>query len=120
MARLFKPSVVSVLSVPGRHSGRRSTVSVAVLRYNGQEFLVSAYGNTDWSRNLRAAGSARLTRKSRTEEVTTEEVPSADVPPLLEEYLRQFGKLPTVAKTFAALPNAADHPTFRITSSKRL
>jgi deazaflavin-dependent oxidoreductase (nitroreductase family) len=118
MARLFKPSVVSVLSVPGRRTGQRSTVSVAVLSHNGEEYLVSAYGNTDWSRNLRAAGTARLTRKRRTEEVTTEEVPVQDVQPLLDEYLRQFGQLPTVAKTFAALPNAADHPTFRITSTR--
>jgi deazaflavin-dependent oxidoreductase (nitroreductase family) len=117
LARLFKPSVVSVLSVPGRRSGQRSTVSVAVLSYGGQEYLVSAYGNTDWSRNLRVAGTARLTRKGRTKEVTTEEVPPEDRPPLIEEYLRQFGKLPTVAKTFAALPKATDHPTFRITGS---
>jgi deazaflavin-dependent oxidoreductase (nitroreductase family) len=118
MARLFKPSVVSVLSVPGRRTGQRSTVSVAVLRHNGEEYLVSAYGNTDWSRNLRAAGTARLTRKGHTDEVTTEEMPTQDVQPLLDEYLRQFGQLPTVAKTFAALPNAGDHPTFRITGTK--
>ncbi len=117
MARLFRPSVVSVLSVPGRRTGQRSTVSVAVLSYDGEEYLVSAYGNTDWSRNLRAAGKATLTRKGRTEEVTTEEVPTGDVQPLLDEYLRQFGKLPTVAKTFAALPNTSDHPTFRITGT---
>lgn len=113
IARLIKPSVVSVLSVPGRRTGQRSTVSVAVLRHNGAEYLVSAYGNTDWSRNLRAAGAARLTRQGR-----TEEVPTQDVQPLLDEYLRHFGRLPTVAKTFAALPNAADHPTFQITSTK--
>ena len=117
MARLFKPEIVSVLSVPGRHSGATTSVSVAVLHHHQEDYLLSAYGNTDWSRNLRAAGTAQLTHKGHTENITTEEVPVTDVPPLMEEYLHAFGNLPNVAKTFAALPSATDHPTFRITST---
>jgi deazaflavin-dependent oxidoreductase (nitroreductase family) len=117
MARLFKPKIVQVLSVPGRRSGEWRTVSVAVLTHRGQDFLLSAYGQTDWSRNLRAAGRARLSRRGRTDEITVEEVPTDDVPPLIDEYLRQFGKLPNVAKTFAALPHPSDHSAFRITSA---
>ena len=118
LARLFKPAIVRVLSVPGRRSGEWRTVSLAVLTHNGQEFLVSAYGQTDWSRNLRASGRARLSRRGRTEEITVDEVPADDVSPLIDEYLRQFGKLPNVAKTFAALPRPTDHSAFRITSAR--
>jgi deazaflavin-dependent oxidoreductase (nitroreductase family) len=117
MARLFKPQVVSLLRVRGRRSGEWRSAAVAVLTVGGHDFLMSAYGQTEWSRNLRAAGTAQLTRRRRTETITVEEVPAEDVPALMTEYLRQFGKLPTVGKTFDALPDAADHPTFRITSA---
>jgi deazaflavin-dependent oxidoreductase (nitroreductase family) len=115
MARLFKPDVVSVLSVRGRRSGQWRTAAVAVLHLDGQDFLLSAFGNTEWSRNLRHAGAGRLTRRGRTEDIEVEEVPAEQVPPLIADYLRQFGKMPNVAKTFAALPKPTDHPTFRIT-----
>ena len=118
LARLFKPKIVQMLSVPGRRSGEWRTVSVAVLTHNGQEFLLFAYGQTDWSRNLRASGRARLSRPGRTEEITVDEVLANDVPPLIDDYLRQFGKLPNVAKTFATLPHPADHSAFRITSAR--
>jgi hypothetical protein len=118
MARLFKPAVVSVLSVPGRRTGQWHSTAVAVLSCNGHDFLLSAYGNTEWSRNLRAAGTGRLTRRGRTEDIEVEEVSVELVPPLMEEYLRQFGKLPNVAKTFATLPEPADHPTFRLTRAR--
>jgi len=115
MARLFKPDVVSLLSVPGRTTGRWHSVSVAVLEHDGQQYLMAAYGHTEWSRNLRAAGAGRLTRRGRVENFSATEVPPEALPPLIDDYLAQFGKLPTVARTFAALPDPADHPTFRIT-----
>jgi deazaflavin-dependent oxidoreductase (nitroreductase family) len=115
MARLFRPSVVNLLSVRGRTSGEWRTAPVAVLEHGGQEYLIGAYGHTEWSRNLRAAGSGRLTRRGRVEEFTAVEVPADRRPPLIEAYLAQYGGLPTVARTFRALPDPADHPTFQIT-----
>jgi deazaflavin-dependent oxidoreductase (nitroreductase family) len=117
MARLFKPSVVCVLSVPGRSTGEWRSNPVVVLEHDGERYLVGAYGHTEWSRNLRAAGRGRLTKHGRTEGFTTVEVPVEQVPPLLDAYLQQFGKLPTVGRTFQALPEPGDHPTFRITST---
>ena len=119
MARLFKPQVVSLLSVPGRATAEWHSNPVAVLPYDGQEYLLSAYGNTEWSRNLRASGEGRLTRRGRVERFTAEEVPAERLPGLVEEYLRQYGKLPSVARTFEALPDPADHPAFRITVTGR-
>ncbi|MEN3361606.1 MAG: hypothetical protein V7637_5588 [Mycobacteriales bacterium] len=115
MARLFRPSVVCLLSVRGRASGQWRSVPVAVLEHGGQEYLVGAYGHTEWSRNLRAAGGGRLTRRGRVEEFTAVEVPTEQRPPLIEAYLAGYGKLPTVARTFRTLPDPANHPTFRIT-----
>jgi deazaflavin-dependent oxidoreductase (nitroreductase family) len=115
MARLFKPQVVSLLSVPGRTTGLWRSTPVAVLTHGGEEYLLSAYGDTEWSRNLRASAAGRLTRRGRVDRFTAVEVRPDQLPPLVEDYLRQFGELPSVARTFRALPDPADHPTFRIT-----
>lgn len=119
MARLFKPQVVSVLSVPGRKTGAWHSTPLAVLGHDGQEYLLAAYGDTEWSRNLRASGAGRLTRHGAVEEFTAQEVPAEELPALVEEYLRQFGGLPNVTRTFDALPDPADHPAFRITVTGR-
>lgn len=117
MAARFNPSV-SRLSVPGRVTGRWRTVSVAVLEHDGKRYLLAPAGDTDWSRNLRAAGHGRLQHRDHVEAFTATEVPAEQRPPLVEAYLDRFAKMPTVARTFRALPDPADHPTFLITSTR--
>ena len=117
MARIFARRVLSKLSVRGRSTGRWRSVPVAVLEHDGQRYLIAPRGNTEWSRNLRAAGTARLTRGGRAEEFEAVEVPAGERPPLIEVYRERFGKFPTVAATFRELPDPADHPTFRIVRS---
>ncbi|MBK6011023.1 nitroreductase/quinone reductase family protein [Streptomyces sp. MBT53] len=120
MAKLFARSVLSTLSVRGRTSGRWRSVPVAVLDHDGERYLIAPRGNTEWSRNLRAANSGRLRRKGRGEEFEAVEVPVAERAPLIQVYLEQFGRFPTVAETFRQLPDPADHPTFRIVESRGL
>jgi deazaflavin-dependent oxidoreductase (nitroreductase family) len=117
MARLFRPSIVTRLSVPGRITGEWRSVSVAVLKHGGRRYLMSAYGDSEWSRNLRASGHGRLTSRGHTERFTAIEVPVEQRPPLMEDYLEQFGTMLTVGKSFAELPEPADHPTFLIASA---
>ncbi|MET8468334.1 nitroreductase/quinone reductase family protein [Streptomyces sp. NPDC006422] len=119
MARLVKPKVVSLLSVPGRTTGAWHSTPVAVLDHEGSEYLLAAYGDTEWSRNLRASKTGRLTRRGQVEHFTAVEVEPAERPALMEAYLGQFGKLPNVSKTFASLPDPDDHPAFRITVTDR-
>jgi len=116
MAARFNPAV-SRLSVPGRATGRWHTVSVAVLEHEGQRYLLAAGGDTDWSLNLRAAGHGRLQHKGHVEDFTAAEVPIDQRPPLIGAYLGRFAKMPTVARTFRALPDPAQHPTFHLTSA---
>jgi deazaflavin-dependent oxidoreductase (nitroreductase family) len=105
-----------LLSVRGRVSGQWRSTPVVVLDHARQRYLLAAYGDTEWSRNLRTAGGGRLTQRGRVEEFQATEVPLEQRPPLIEAYRRQFGKLPTVGRTLRALSDPADHPTFRITS----
>lgn len=114
MARLFARKVLSLLSVRGRRSGKWRTVPVAVLELDGQRYLVAPFGNAEWVRNLRAAGSGRLTRRGHTEEFRAVEVPVEQRPPLIEVYRQRFERYPTVAPAFRELPDPADHPTFQI------
>lgn len=44
----------------------------------------------------------------------------ADRSPLIAEYLGKFGSFRTVKKSFAAPPDPADHPTFRVTESSQV
>jgi deazaflavin-dependent oxidoreductase (nitroreductase family) len=119
MARIFARDVLSTLAVRGRRTGRWRTVPVAVLDYEGDRYLIAPRGETDWVRNLRAAGGGRLTRRGETEDFHVVEVAVADRPPLISAYLGQFGRFPTVRPTFRELPDPADHPTFRLTGPRR-
>jgi hypothetical protein len=117
LAPLFRPSLVSKLSVPGRRSGRWHTLPIVVLDHDGERYLVSYRGESDWVLDLRASNSGRLARRGHVEEITVVEVPVPDRPPLIEAYRARYGKVPTVAATLRALPDPADHPTFRIIAS---
>ncbi len=117
LAPLFRRALISKLSVRGRRSGRWHTVPVAVLAHEGERYLVSYRGESDWARNLRASRHARLTRRGRVEEIAVVEDPIAERAALLELYSARYGKMPTVAAVLRALPDPADHPIFRITDS---
>jgi deazaflavin-dependent oxidoreductase (nitroreductase family) len=107
--------MVSILSVPGRKSGQLRSTPVVVLEHEGERYLLTPYGDTEWVRNLRAAGTGRLKQHGRVEEFAATEVPAEQRPPIIEAYLRRYGRMPTVARNFERLPDPAEHPTFRIT-----
>jgi hypothetical protein len=116
LAPLFRPSLVWKLSVPGRRSGRWHTLPIVVLDHNGERYLVSYRGESDWALDLRASHTGRLIKRGHVEEISVTEVPVPERAPLIEAYVAWFGKMPTVAATLRALPDPADHPTFRITA----
>jgi deazaflavin-dependent oxidoreductase (nitroreductase family) len=114
LAPLFQRKLISKLSVRGRRSGRWHTVPVAVLDHEGQRYLISYRGASEWARNLEASHTGRLAQRGRVEEITVEEVPIEERAPLLEVYTARFGRMPTVGAVLRKLPDPADHPTFRI------
>ena len=114
LSALFMPSVVCQLATHGRRSGRWRTVPVVVLDHDDDRYLVSVRGESDWALDLRASGSGRLTSRGHVEDITVVGIPVADRPAVIEAYLARYGKMPHVAATFRALPDPADHPTFRI------
>lgn len=76
------------LQVTGRTTGEWRRVPVNPLTVDGERFLVAPRGETQWVRNLRAAGEGRLRLGRRTEPFVATELPDHDKAPILREYLR--------------------------------
>ena len=117
LSRLLNPllmrlGLVPTLAVRGRRSGRWRTVPVNVLELDGARYLVAPRGETDWVRNLRAAGGGELRRGRRAEAFRAVEVPDQEKPPLIGAYLERWGY--QVSAQFRALPDPSHHPVFRI------
>lgn len=79
------------LEVRGRRSGEPRRTPVNLLELDGCEYLVSARGETQWVRNLRAAGGQlRLRLGRRSEERLAEELADGEKAPVLRAYLRRW------------------------------
>lgn len=102
------------LVVRGRSTGAEQHVPVIPAELDGTRYLVSTRGESEWVRNLRAAGTGELRRKGTVEQFRAVEVPAAERGPVIERYRATAGR--TVTGFFTKLPDAADHPTFRVES----
>ena len=109
---LMRFSAVPTLRVRGRKTGRWHSVPVNVLELDGERYLVAPRGETDWVRNLRAAGSGQLQYGRSTESFASVEVPDEEKPRVIAGYLARWER--QVRDQFEALPDPADHPVFRI------
>jgi deazaflavin-dependent oxidoreductase (nitroreductase family) len=109
---LMRLGIVPTLAVRGRTSGEWRTVPVNVLEHEGQRYLVAPRGDTQWVRNLRAIGQGELRSRGRVDRFRPVEIADDAKPAIIEAYLRRWGY--QVRPYFEALPNAADHPVFRI------
>lgn len=79
-----------VLHVRGRKSGEWRSTPVNLLKYEGGRYLVAPRGQTQWVRNLRAAGSGILQVGRRKEEFVAEELSDTEKPALLRAYLKRW------------------------------
>jgi len=102
---------VAVLEVPGRRTGTPRQVTLFPIEVDGTRYVVSQYGVSDWVRSLRAAGRARLRLKGRSEDIRAVEVDGAERDKVIAAYLAKVG---IRRRDFDALPDTADHPTFRV------
>ena len=114
-----------VLAVKGRKSGEWRTTPVNVLQVGDRRYLVSPRGTTQWVRNLRAAGEAKLRLGRKTEDVRATELPDEDKPEILRAYLRRwrfevgafFGGVSATSSDEELRGIADGHPVFLIETS---
>ena len=78
---------IHVLTVPGRRTGDPRATPVSPLTVDGHRYVVAALPQSDWARNIRAAGHGELTRGRRSSPVTLTEVTD---PAIRRDVLRAF------------------------------
>ncbi|MFF0723964.1 nitroreductase family deazaflavin-dependent oxidoreductase [Streptomyces sp. NPDC004134] len=114
------------LSVRGRKSGNMLRLPVNLHEHDGDRYLVSARGHSQWVRNMRAAGGGELRVGRKVRAFTVEELPPAVAVPVLRSYLKRWGwevnqyfKGVTAESSDEELLAAApDHPVFRLTETR--
>ncbi len=111
------------LSVRGRKSGAMQRIPVNPYRHDGEQYLVSARGHSQWVRNMRVAGGGELRVGRKVRRFTATELPDGQKVDVLRGYLDKWGwevnqyfQGVTAASSDEELAAAAsDHPVFRIT-----
>ena len=121
-----------LLTVRGRSSGQPRTFPVAVVQVEGRRWIAGAYGDVQWTRNLRAAGEAELEAHGHTEHVRARELPRDEATAwfrdVFQPYVRRlpfagrlFGRafFSLVGPEFMGDPEraAATRPVFELTSA---
>ncbi|MDQ0377796.1 nitroreductase family deazaflavin-dependent oxidoreductase [Amycolatopsis thermophila] len=79
-----------VLLVRGRKTGEIRSTPVNLLTIDGQRYLVAPRGQTQWVRNLRAAGEGQLRVGRRTVTFRPVELADEDKPVILRTYLKRW------------------------------
>lgn len=67
-----------LITVRGRKTGLPRTTPVTICEHGGRRGFISPFGETDWARNLRAAGTATITMGRKRETVRTVELSPAE------------------------------------------
>ncbi len=120
-SRGLMPSDTITLEVKGLRSGMIRSNVVTWVEQDEERYLVSPRGESEWVRNVRAAGGEAVIRRRGGRKVRLEEVPAEGRAPIIKAYLaktkmvtrRHFGVDPKAEiGEFEAI--AARHPVFRI------
>jgi deazaflavin-dependent oxidoreductase (nitroreductase family) len=111
-----------VLTVRGRKSGELQSTPVNPLSLGGRRYLVAPRGETQWARNLRAAGTGELRAGRRSESFRGRELSDDEKVPVLRAYLKRW-KAETGIFFEGIGPDSADeqiravaprHPAFEV------
>jgi hypothetical protein len=97
-------------------------VPVNLLALDSARYLVAPRGETQWVRNLRAAGGGELVLGRRVEPFTVTELPDGEKPPVLRAYLKRwkaevgvfFDGVSATSTDEELTRIAGRHPVFRI------
>jgi deazaflavin-dependent oxidoreductase (nitroreductase family) len=78
-----------LLTVPGRRTGAPRSTPVSIAEVGGTRYIVAAFPDAAWVKNVRAARSATLSRGGRIETVLLEELPADARAPILRAFFQQ-------------------------------
>jgi len=94
----------ALLSIRGRTSGQIRTAPIAITEVDGRRYVIGAYGDVNWTRNLRAAGEADVQIHGRSEHVRAVELDAAAAEEFFGVTLpRYVAHFPWFGRAFARL-----------------
>ena len=117
LRRGLKIGTQHLLSVRGRRSGIERVTPVSLVTVDGSRYIVAAFADADWVRNVRAAGSGSLARGRDRETVRLVELPEPERGPILRAFLAQVRggtRFFDSADPETVVASAARYPVFRI------
>lgn len=100
------------LVVRGRVSRQPMRIPVIPVEHEGERYLVSTRGESEWVRNIRDAAGGELDGKP----FRAVEIPVEEREPIIAAYREVAGR--SVEAYWKKLPDPADHPVFRIEESR--
>jgi deazaflavin-dependent oxidoreductase (nitroreductase family) len=129
MTRLLRRGVRmgtnTLLTVPGRKSGLPRMTPLTIIKLDGRRYVQSPFGEVDWVRNLRAAGTATLTRGRHVETVSAVELTAEEAAPVLRQGLtiapaviRSYFDATADSPLEEIVREARRHPTFELISAR--
>lgn len=83
------PRDAVTLEVRGRRSGTPRRTPILRTRWQDEDYLVALAGESEWVRNVRAAGGAAVLRRRGARPVHLVELPPEERPAVIAEYLRR-------------------------------
>ena len=93
-----------LLTVRGRTTGQPRSAPVAVTEVDGRRWILGAYGDVQWTRNLRAAGEADIETHGHSEHVLARELSLDEATTWFSTTLPIFiARLPGFGRVFARL-----------------
>jgi len=117
----------ALLTVRGRRTGTPRTFPVGLFEVDGRRFVMGSFGETNWIRNLRAAGEATIRTGHDDERVKATELAPDDAAPVLRGALARFLSRPLMAPMLRSwygvdgksidadyLASAREHPMFEL------
>ena len=108
IALRFGLSGTQGLVVRGRVSRQPMRVPVIPVEHEGERYLVSTRGESEWVRNIRDAAGGEIDGKP----FRAVEIPVEEREPIIATYREVAGR--TVDGYWKKLPDPADHPVFRV------
>ncbi len=94
----------TLMTVRGRKTGEPRTVPVAAFEVDGHRYVIGAYGDVQWVRNLRAAGEATVRLNGQDVHVTAHELDHDAAVEFFGSTLRGYiARFPWIARAFARL-----------------
>ncbi len=120
-----------LLTVRGRSTGQLRTTPVGLFEHDGRRWLLATFGETHWTRNLRAAGEGILSRGRHHEPIAAVALAPEAAGPVLNEvlgprlksplqaaFLRRFYALTADSSTTDFIREARRHPVFELRSKE--